>query len=81
MRIERRALDDGSFVPVRLIAHVDGFTRRFDVDTDALTYEGSPSGAAVVTSDDVTATIAIDVCTGEWTIEVNEGEAILPVAG
>ena len=81
VRLERRTLDDGSIAPVRLIAHVEGFTQRFDVDTDALTYEGRPGGTAIVTSDDVTVTLAIDVCTGEWTVEVNEGEAILPVVG
>jgi len=61
-------------------AHVDGFTHRIDVDTDALTYEGSPGGTAVVTSDDVTATVELDPCTGEWAVDVNEGEATLPVA-
>lgn len=80
-RIERRALDDGSFAPVRLVAHVDGFTHRIDIDTDALTYEGAADGTAIVTGDDVMASIEFDVCTGEWTVDVNEGEAILAVAG
>lgn len=78
-RLERRPLDDGTFAPVKLVVHVDGLTRRIDVDTDALTYEGAPDRTAVVTSndDDVNVQVTFDVCTGEWMMNVNEGEAVL----
>jgi hypothetical protein len=90
VRIERRAIDGDpalGFEPLRLVVHVDGFSRRYDVDTSdtaALAYEASADGTDTITAttdDNVKVRLTFDVCTGAWALNVDDGEAQLPVVG
>lgn len=87
-RIERTTGDDGVVAPQRLVIHAEGFSRRYDIDTTELTYEASDDGMGDVittttttTDDDVAVRILVDICTGEWTLSVDDGEVTLPVVG
>ena len=84
-RIERSIGDDGVVAPQRLVIHAEGFSRRYDIDTTELTYEASDGGMSDVitttTDDDVAVRILVDICTGEWTLSVDDGEVTLPVVG
>ncbi len=83
--IERSIGADGVRAPQRLVIHAEGFSRRYDIDTTELTYEASDGNMADVitttTDDDVAVRIQVDICTGEWTLSVDDGEVSLPVVG
>lgn len=84
VRIERQIDEEGVVAPQRLVIHAEGFTRRYDIDTTELTYEGAGGDGDVITTttdDDVAVRLQVDVCTGEWTVSVDEGEVLLPVVG
>lgn len=86
-RIERRAIDGDpalGFEPLRLVVHVDGFSRRYDIDTTELAYEANEDGTDTITTtadDEIKVRITFDVCTGAWALNVDDGEAQLPVVG
>lgn len=84
VRIERQIDEDGVVAPRRLVIRADGFTRRYDIDTTALTYQGTGADGDVITTttdDEVAVRIQVDICTGDWTVEVDEGEVLLSIVG